>query len=338
MTNDQKCNECRSESLFESERIGTTYCQVCGLEKVKLMVDYGIEWKTLAEKNNNFTSSEQTCIYKNIGVTETGYLTTLSIADASVNRSRQVTDIDTKFKRFSRDIEILCDELNLSAHSIRSQACTISNEMAANGMQKSTRLMTIHAAAVLYAARIEGGDSRRTFREVATAAARPQKEIARCVKFIENVLMKTRSSLSDEGTEHPIISYARNFALYLNLPRNWVLFTKHLATKVIPSRAVNDSGLTFIEKPWEGRSRSSIAATVVYIVSRLPKFPLKLDLKNISFRTGVRISTIMTCYRDMIPVIDKLLESAPPEFVSLDEITNTFQNELLSIGCSIKRT
>eukprot|EP00746_Dinoflagellata_sp_MGD_P157411 gnl/MRDRNA2_/MRDRNA2_86207_c0_seq2.p1 gnl/MRDRNA2_/MRDRNA2_86207_c0~~gnl/MRDRNA2_/MRDRNA2_86207_c0_seq2.p1 ORF type:complete len:223 (+),score=0.92 gnl/MRDRNA2_/MRDRNA2_86207_c0_seq2:458-1126(+) len=212
--------------------------------------------------------------------------------------------------------------------------------MAANGMQKSIRLMTIHAAAVIYATRLKGGDSIRTFREVAAVTARPQKEIARCVKLIENVLLRTRNATKTESkpipsdNEHPIASYAKNFALYLGMPRNWVLFTEYFATKVVPSKA-DVSGHMPIETPWEGRSRSSIAATVIYIVSRLPKFPFKLDLKNITFRTGVRSSTIMTCYKDIIQVIDKLLYSAPSEFVSPDEIKETFEHELLSIRHNI---
>merc|ERR1712146_374077 len=154
---------------------------------------------------------------------------------------------------------------------------------------------------------MEGGEFNRTFREITMATARPQKEIARCFKLIERMLAKTRIPTPTEATEHPIVAFAKNFAVYLDLPRRWVLFMEYLAKKVTPSSTVDDFSLIHVEKPWESRSRSSIAATVVYIVSRLPKFPMEIDLRKIAFRTGVRASTIMTCYRDMIPAINKLL-------------------------------
>jgi len=333
---DQHCKECCSKDLVEGEHIGITVCKCCGLEVSKLAIDYSIEGRALVAKNHDYASSDQNQIKNNMGTTETGFLTTLSTADASVYRCRRTFDLNTKSRFHS--IENLCDKLNLSDHSIRNQACTISRELTANCMQKSIRLITIHAAAILYAARMKGGDSTRTFREVAMVAARPQKEIAKCVKLIESVLMKTRNFINNElqNIEHPIVSITKNFALYLNFPCNWVSFAEYLATKVLPSRA-DDCHLTCIEKPWEGRSRSSIAATVIYIASRLPRFPLKLDLKNVAFRTGVRISTIMICYRDIIPVIDKLLAWAPSDFVHPNEITDTFAKELLSNSHSIKR-
>jgi len=283
---------------------------------------------SLKKKNNSHISSERACVYNKFNISETGFFTSLSTADASVNRFRPTLETNIKSRRFFKDIEFLCNGLNLTNQRVKNRACEISSEMAANGIQKSIRLLTIHAACVLYAARMEGGDSNRTFREIAMVAARPQKEIARCFKIIGKILTKTRhynsmGSNTFDDNRHPTISFAKNYAIYLNLPQQWVLFTEHLASKTV-------SLGTGSGKSWEGRSRSSIAATVLYILSRLPKFPVRLDVKKIAFRTGVRVSTIMSCYRDMLPVINQLLDSAPCEMVSEKEITNTFDCELIA--------
>merc|ERR1712224_154868 len=92
---------------------------------------------------------------------------------------------------------------------------------------------------------------------------------------------------------HPTISFAKNYAVYLNLPGQWVSYAEYLASKTVSL----GTDLSYMGKSWEGRSRSSIAATILYILSRLPRFPVRLDVKKIAFRTGVRVSTIMRCYR-----------------------------------------
>jgi len=81
-----------------------------------------------------------------------------------------------------------------------------------------------------------------------------------------------------------------------------------------------------INKAWDGRSRSSISATIVYIVTRLSSCPKKIDIKTIMDYSGVKRNTIKACYRDMIPVIDYLLDKIPEKIVTKDEIFMTFRN------------
>merc|ERR1719313_811603 len=120
------------------------------------------------------------------------------------------------------------------------------------GLQKSMRSYSAHAASVLYAARCEGGVYNRTFRETAMASKRPQREIAHCFKIIQDVMEKSQNN-SKKISEHPIVSFAKNFGTYLKMPRDWLSLTQTFAQAVLPNRIDN------MEKAWEGRSRASIA-------------------------------------------------------------------------------
>jgi transcription initiation factor TFIIIB Brf1 subunit/transcription initiation factor TFIIB len=310
----------------------TTSCKKCGLEEENSRVDFGAEWRSFSQKNGGASLGERSSIFRNKCITETGLLTSLSKADASLGRFKRTIDSYSKPKCYFKDIDSLCDALNLNVCCIRDRAAEISADMITNGLLRSTQHLTLHAASILYAARIQGGDFNRTFREIAMVTSRPQKEIARCFKFIENALMRNQSS-SIVAVEHPIVSFARNYAVYLKMPRKWVLFTEAFARNVLPGTTNNFGNQKFFQKAWEGRSRASIAATVVYIVSRVPSFPVKIDVNTIALRTSVRVSTIMTCYRDMLPVIEKLFDGVL-ENVTVAEVMVSFKTDLLSLRSS----
>lgn len=322
------CIECCS--LKSSETFITTRCERCGLKKENLEVDFGAEWRSFSQKNHCQSTNERGTASKNMFLTEKSIITSLPKADALLGHFKRTVDAHLSPKCHFEDINTLCDTLNLNASCVRNRACDISADMITLGLQKSTRLITLHAASILYATRLQGGDFNRTFREVAMAASRPQKEIARCFKSIENALMINQNS-SNKVVEHPIVSFAKNFSIYLKMKREWVVFTEALAKNVVPGAIDCNNNPSSFKKAWEGRSRASIAATVVYIVSRLPNYPDQIDLNTIAFRTSVRVSTIMTCYRDMLPVIDKIFDGVLENVTSKTEVLGTFKTDLLSL-------
>merc|ERR1711988_1038893 len=139
--NIMNCRECHSLKMVESKTTGTSYCESCGLENNASMIDFNAEWRTFTENNKNHTSSERACIYNKFSTSETGFFTTISTADASINRFNPTSETNIKSRRFSKDIESLCNELNLNNQRIKNRACEISSEMTANWLQKSMRLL-----------------------------------------------------------------------------------------------------------------------------------------------------------------------------------------------------
>lgn len=323
------CNECYSEKMLKSKTSEAFYCEDCGLEKQTSKTDYDMEWRNFSEKDGGCTHSPRAGLTSHVNMTTSGLITTLSRADAFIGRfiKRRIDPAGQSRER--REIQALCDRLNLTVPRVIDRACNIVKEVMNTNLQKFSRLRMIHAAAVLYASRYEGGESSRTFRELAMATARPQKEIARCFKKIKEAISDAHKTTS-EDIEHPIVSFAKNYAVYLNMPRRWIIFSALLAEKILPNRSGRNV-FGDADRQWDGRSRASLAATIVYIVSRLPRCPSKVDIKTVALKSGVRVSTIMTCYRDMLPVVDKLFENAPEDIVSGTEIINTFLPELQSL-------
>merc|ERR1712151_181127 len=149
-------------------------------------------------------------------------------------------------------------------------------------------------------ARFEGGVSNRTFKEVVLVAVVPKKEIAKCFKKIKMEL-KNVFKEEMESKEHSVTSFSKKYARYLNLPNKWVKIISDVANASISDVKCGNENEELIKKnmdiTWEGRSWTSIAATIVYIVTRLPKCPKRVDMKMISQCSDVKESTIAACYK-----------------------------------------
>merc|ERR1711939_1238283 len=99
----------------------------------------------------------------------------------------------------------------------------------------------------------------------------PQKKISSCFKMLKDMLKKNLCEPSSylsptvkKTQEHPVISFSRNYGEHLNLPEKWLRILVKVANKACPDVA-NDTNEWHVDKKWDGRSRASIAATVVYI-------------------------------------------------------------------------
>merc|ERR1712084_90321 len=79
---------------------------------------------------------------------------------------------------------------------------------------------------------------------------------------------------------------------------------------------------------WDGRSRTTIAATIVYFITRLPRCPVKVSLNMISTKSRIQNETIEACYRDMLPSLILIMNEAPIEIVSPEELRLTFKADV----------
>merc|ERR1712190_105271 len=81
-------------------------------------------------------------------------------------------------------------------------------------------------------------------------------------------------------------------------------------------------------KNWDGRSRPTIAATIVFFITRLPRCPIKVNLNMISMSSGIQNETIEACYRDMLPSLILIMNEAPIEIVTPEELRLTFKADV----------
>merc|ERR1712084_169080 len=83
-----------------------------------------------------------------------------------------------------------------------------------------------------------------------------------------------------------------------------------------------------IIKNWDGRSRTTIAATIVFFITRLPRCPIKVNLNMISMSSGIQNETIEICYRDMLPSLILIMNEAPIKIVTPKELRFAFQADV----------
>merc|ERR1712050_436256 len=129
-------------------------------------------------------------------------------------------------------------------------------------VQKSIRIQIIKAASIVFASRLVGEESNRTFKEMVLSTAIPQKEIVRCFKIIEKKIATTSKFIAGKRStdEHPIISFSKNYTKYLDLPQRWIDIIVSVAAKACPNLEKGDEigNSISIDKTWVGKSSASI--------------------------------------------------------------------------------
>lgn len=92
-------------------------------------------------------------------------------------------------------------------------------------------------------------------------------QIAKCFKRIERDLKGDRHlALTEAGPD--CVSFAANYATYLNLPQEIKVMIGRVALIAKPGSA---EGELIEDRPWDSRSPASIAAAVVFVVTQFPK-------------------------------------------------------------------
>jgi transcription initiation factor TFIIIB Brf1 subunit/transcription initiation factor TFIIB len=171
--NVDKCRECGSLHIVQNKSDGVTYCQDCNLEHQSFMIDHGNEWRTFSNMDNcsgdHIRAGGSTKI-----MLKSGGLT------GSMNKDQLVrnTDPNREYKKGFNEIEIMSDKLRISLRRVRDIACEIFKRMLELGLQKSTQKHVIQAASLLYSARLNGGGSNRTFKEMVLATSLSIKEVS----------------------------------------------------------------------------------------------------------------------------------------------------------------
>lgn len=319
----KSCRDCGATRLLYDAASISLYCQDCGLENATNTIDY---------QANVYTSGDP---YGKWTETKNGTLNT-ELTNTSFYQLSLCKDFNSSIKSNFCALDNLCIKLGITIEKVRNCVHEVYTRMMKSGAYKSVRLVALQSACVLYAVRLQGGSSNRTLKEVVKASCLTRREIFRCFKKVKQELkngsntdmefLEAYSDCFSSVIEHPVVSYAKNYAQNLHLPGEWIHTVAEVACKACPDTGQGDiSNITSAEKVWDGRSRDSIAATIVYVITRLPRCPNRLDVKTVAKRLGVGEATIASCYRDMLPVMNRLLDVVPNHLATFEDIQHTFQ-------------
>merc|ERR1719436_1371952 len=239
--NQEQCRECGSIKLVEDIREGSIYCQVCSLEHRSHMIDYRIEWQTVINKD----------FFKD-----------------------QKYDLDHKLTKIIDRVEKLANKLKLTDQHILEKAREIIRRILNRKQQKSTRLQTIQAASLLYAIYLSAGDTNLAMRKIPKLKTVTQKEISRFFKILKEELKNERELMVNH--EHPIVIYSRNYSEIHGLPPDWIELIVYIIKIVLSYLTyghLENNNVSKTIRNWDGRSRTTIAATIVYFITRIPRYP-----------------------------------------------------------------
>jgi transcription initiation factor TFIIIB Brf1 subunit/transcription initiation factor TFIIB len=203
----------------------------CGLEHRSLLIDYHSEWRKSTDVDKYHDDSTRSTLVSNITGIGSGLITNLPKADAQSGFQIRCNSTEKRWESSFSELEKISDLLSLGNQLVRDRACEILMKSLKFDVQKSIRLQVIQATSVLYAARLEGGNSSRTFKEISYACNIPQKEIYKCFKKIKKVL-ETSLLQQTKSLEHPVICYSKNFAVYIDLPPEWIQAIELISTRV----------------------------------------------------------------------------------------------------------
>merc|ERR1711920_576560 len=195
--------------------------------------------------------------------------------------------------------------------------------------QKSTRLQTIQAASLLYAIYLSAGDTNLAMRKILKLKTVTQKEISRFFKILKEELKNERDLMMNH--EHPIVIYSRNYSEIHGLPPDWIeliIYIIKIVLSYLTYGYLEDNNVSKIIRNWDGRSRTTIAATIVYFITRLPRCPVKVSLNMISTSSKIQSETIEICYRDMLPSLILIMNEAPIEIVTPEELHLAFKADV----------
>lgn len=111
-----------------------------------------------------------------------------------LGRLVQSSEPDKEVYKNFKEVILLCDRVGLIIKDVKDKACEVFRIILDAGLQKTVRLEYIQITSVLYSARIVGGPSNRTFKEMVLATDTPKKKIVHCMKglkIIKNFFTKS---------------------------------------------------------------------------------------------------------------------------------------------------
>ncbi|CAL5228963.1 g12195 [Coccomyxa viridis] len=318
---EQQCADCGSSDFVEDHANGDLVCTNCGLVAESHLIDEGSEWRSFGDKEkgdhgdpsrvggptNHLLSSGGLGTEIGVATKGTGNITMIRNLQRTAARA---SDPDQGLKRAYAHINKLSGALGLQKDA-SSRACELYKKAAEHPKGLKGKSTSAMCAAVVYVACRQAGYA-RTFKEVqAVVADAGQKEIAKCYKFLVNVIKEKVEMVTPA-------SLVRRFCAVLGLGVREMKAAEEMARAAVPSEGSTrpeDSQL----RPWDGKSPASVAGAVIYAISSLPKAEKHCSALEIAQAAAVAEGTVKGTYRDMYVYMAELM---PAWYASKKELQN----------------
>ncbi|ODV84523.1 hypothetical protein CANARDRAFT_29061 [[Candida] arabinofermentans NRRL YB-2248] len=315
------CPECKvyPPELVERHSEGDIVCALCGLVLCSRIIDTRSEWRTfnnddqngddpsrVGEATNSILDSDQLSTVISAG-TDGGRLA------RELNRTQGKSLVDKKDNALQAAyarISQMCEGYQLPK-VVQDGAKEVYKLVHDDKLLRGKLQESIMAGAIFLGCR--KASVPRSFKEIWALTNVPKKEIGKVFKIINQIIQKKNE---EQGG---LITYQNDtIATTQTNPEDLVgRFCSHLGlTPQITSSAQHIARRLKEVGVLEGRSPTTIAATVIYFTTAV--FKQQVTLGKISEKTGVSEGTIKASYKHLYAAKEKLVDSSWIESGKID--------------------
>ena len=325
MKYEQKCEDCGESNFVEDHASGDLICRSCGRVAESHLIDERSEWRTFSDKDKEGADPNRVGGPVNALLRDGGLSTMISGGKGvdkslanNLQRMQARSDLgpDKALVLAFRDISRVCSSMKLP-DVVRHQA----NEYFRDALEKSkaakTKAQSAVVAAVIFLACRQTGYP-RTFKEIRAFVPQARvKDIGRMYKAIvvDLKLKETGEFRSEVGSIHPE-NFLRRFMSTLGFSNVDMMSAIALAKVAVPQGETKETE----HQVWHGKSPITIAGTIIYIMSKLPRSTKHPILEDICAVCGVAEQTVRNLFKEMQPFLPKLMQSAG-SFATAEEVT-----------------
>eukprot|EP00890_Picochlorum_soloecismus_P003500 jgi/Picsp_1/4150/NSC_01659-R1_transcription initiation factor iib len=313
MKYEQKCEDCGESNFVEDHASGDLICRSCGRVAESHLIDERSEWRTFSDKDKEGADPNRVGGPVNALLADGGLSTTISggkgvdkgLASSLQKMQARTAGVgsDKVLLTAFRDIARVCSSMKLP-DVVRHQA----NEYFRDAQEKSksakSRAQSAVVAAVVFLACRQTGYP-RTFKEIRAFVPQARvKDIGKMYKAIVSdlKLKETGEFRSEVVSIHPE-NFLRRFMSTLGFTNADMLSAIALANVVLPRGDVKETD----HQSWHGKSPITVAGTIIYVMSQLPKSAKHPPLEDICAVCGVAEQTVRNLLKELQPFLQDLV-------------------------------
>lgn len=311
---EQQCPDCGLSDFVEDHASGDLVCRNCGVVVEAHVIDERSEWRTFADKDGGAGADPNRVGGPVNHLLSDGGMSTMIGGAKGVDhalvrnlqRMQARTEVTTDRALIGafKEIGKICAAMKL-LDTVKKQAEEYYKQAYDNAKSIKGKSQAAVLAAIVFLACRHTGNA-RTFKEICAVVPQASvKEIGRIYKSVVREL-GLQATLGDKQLEgsHPH-SYMRRFMSQLSMTQKEFMWGEALTLALLPQEGPEAN----VHTPWHGKSPTSIAGTVVYIIANLPG-KTHVALHDICRTCGVADGTIRQIYREIHPHLKTLIDKA----------------------------
>ncbi|KAI7835903.1 hypothetical protein COHA_010206 [Chlorella ohadii] len=311
---EQQCPDCGLSDFVEDHASGDLICRNCGVVVEAHVIDERSEWRTFGDKDGGSgVDPNRVGGPVNHLLSDGGMSTMIGGAKGvdhglvrNLQRMQARTEVTTDRALIAafKEIGKICTAMRL-LDTVKKQAEEYYKQAYDNAKSIKNKSQAAVLAAIVFLACRHTGNA-RTFKEICAVVPQASvKEIGRIYKSVVREL-KLQEELGNKQLEgsHPH-SYMRRFMSQLSMAPKEYMWGEQLTLALLPQEGPEAN----VHTPWHGKSPTSIAGTVVYIIANLPG-KTHVPLPDICRTCGVAEGTIRQIYREIYPHLKTLVDKA----------------------------